>query len=357
MTNNEPATGPFAEVALMLRDRGLAPVPCIADDDGKKPAIAWGRWRQRPGLGAYTGLVRRFPWANVGIATGLSNVTIVDIDDLELVPRMLQRFGDTPLITETPSGGRHLWFRSSGERSANLRFREGLAVDIKAMGGFVVTPPSVRPSGPAAGRRYVFRTGSWDDICHLPTLRAGSLPSDRIALRSRSHPIQVGCRNDTIFNQLLRHAPACDNLGALKDVAEGLNEECEPSLSESELTKIATSVWRIQSENRNFVGQEPRVLFTKSEINAFMSYPRGPDALMLLAVFREYHFDRPEFAASPVGMADSKLILGWAHGRYRLALKLLLELGLLAIVHSGGRGRHDPRLFRLSNGQIDQERT
>ncbi len=87
-------------------------------------------------------LVERFPNANIGIVTGLSNLTIVDIDDPNLVDDMLLRFGETPIITQSPSRGAHLWYTSTGERNANLRVSANLPVDIKGKGGILVIPPS-----------------------------------------------------------------------------------------------------------------------------------------------------------------------------------------------------------------------
>src|SRR5437588_8913304 len=99
--------------------------------------------------------------ANIGIGCDLSNVFIVDNDDPTVVHAMIERFGDTPLKTSTPSGGVHLWYRGAGEGCSNLR-REGLEVDLKGVGGFVVIPPSIRPTGPYAGYAYDFLQGSWD---------------------------------------------------------------------------------------------------------------------------------------------------------------------------------------------------
>ena len=90
-----PATAapptPFADVAQDLRGRGLAPIP-LGGDDGKVPLVKWRnlRWRHsRETLGRF---VDNHPTANVGVLTGLSNVTVVDIDDVELVDAMAQAF-------------------------------------------------------------------------------------------------------------------------------------------------------------------------------------------------------------------------------------------------------------------------
>ncbi len=136
---------PFADAALVLRDHGLAPVP-LGGDDGKVPLVRWRTWEHRPGRQFLERLADKHPTANVGVLTGLSGVTVVDVDDPELVDGMLRRFGDTPLVTGTPRGGVHLWYRSTGEGC--LTGLDGLKVDIKGLGGMVVVPPSIRPWAP-----------------------------------------------------------------------------------------------------------------------------------------------------------------------------------------------------------------
>jgi|HubBroStandDraft_1064217.scaffolds.fasta_scaffold140750_2 hypothetical protein len=169
------AQGPFATAALQLHSYGLAPIPCSANDDGKSPGIRTRGWKAPPGAEVLRQFALDFPRAHVGILTGLSRVSVVDIDDAHQVGDMIQRFGSTPLMIETPSGGIHLYYRASGERCANLRKPERLPVDIKGAGGFVVVPPSVRPSGPHAGKLYRFAEGSWEDVARLPTMKPGSL--------------------------------------------------------------------------------------------------------------------------------------------------------------------------------------
>ena len=110
ISNKGAPSGPFAEAALELRRAGLAVIPC-GGDDGKKPSMKWPK--RSLGEAAINKLItpERFGNANIGILTGeLSGVFIVDIDDPGIVAKMLNRFGSTPMITRTPSGGVHLWY-------------------------------------------------------------------------------------------------------------------------------------------------------------------------------------------------------------------------------------------------------
>jgi hypothetical protein len=116
--------------------------------------------------------------------------------------------------------------------------------DIKAAGGFLVTPPSIRPSGAFAGRRYTFGTGSWDEIARLPTVRPGSLPTHREAAVASRERIPMGRRNNEFFHRLLWHAPGCDDFNSLRDVAQYQNGLCDPPLSDVEMVRTAQSAWR-----------------------------------------------------------------------------------------------------------------
>jgi hypothetical protein len=354
-------TGPFGSAAAELHGLGLAPIPCPVDpanDDGagKVPGVKWQQWRARPGLAVVRGMARRWPTANVGVLTGLSQVTVIDVDQAaDLMHDMLARFGDTPLITTTPSSGVHLWFRAGGERCRNLRRSENLPVDVKAIGGLVVVPPSIRPSGVHAGGAYTFQRGSWADLTRLPRIRPGSLPDKTVrpktaTERSGSPLAHIGERNCQLFRMLLRQAPACDDFDAILDVATGLNEAFEPPLSDAEVKKTAASAWHYQETGRNFIARQgQRVFITAGELTTLASATRGADAALLLLTLRTRHFGRPVFAISPKAMVRDRLIANWASEKYRAAIALLMELKLLKIVRRGGRGAHDPTLYCFQN--------
>jgi len=352
--------GPFATAALQLHAHGLAPIPCSANDDGKVPGVRWKGWKAAPGPDALRQLVLRFTEENIGIATGLSRLSVVDIDDARLVGDMIRRFGSTPLSVETPSGGIHLYYQAAGERCMNLRKPEGLPVDIKALGGFVVVPPSVRPTGPHAGKLYHFLSGTWDDISRLPTLKPGSLPCPANAPGDKQRgprptPIPDGRRHDELFRHALKHARACDDFDVLLDKLRWVNESCVPLLPDADVIRTARSAWQYEQEGRNFSGRGRRVFVTQAEINALAARPGGSDAMMLHVFLRTQHFDRPSFAASPPAMARAGLIAGWTHHRYRAALDQLVDVGMLAVVRAGGRGPHDPKLFCFADPALQAE--
>jgi hypothetical protein len=335
--------GPFADAAQDLRRAGLAVIPC-GGDDGKKPSM---RWPKRPlGEAAINKLItpERFGNANIGILTGgLSKVFIVDIDDPKIVAAMLNRFGSTPMITQTPSGGVHLWYKWDGERCGNLR-REGLAVDLKGQGGFIVVPPSFRPS---TGQPYTWLKGCPNDLSKLRVVRPGSVndanePEAPVPLRA----IKEGRRNGTLFKLLLREVRHCDSEAALQDVAETINDDCDPPLPDSEVHRTVASVWNLEATGNNWAGKEARIVFTASEFDDLME---KPDALALRGLLRMMHGGRHEpFAISAKIMAEIGIVPGWGPKRYYSATNWLVDRGYLARTYKGGKGPGDKSLFTLS---------
>lgn len=332
------ATDPFATAALNLWARGLAAIP-LGGDDGKVPLVRWQTWKHRPGKEFLERLIADHPTANVGILTGLSRVTVVDIDDASLVDDMVRRFGDTPLKTATPSGGVHLWYSANGERS-RIRL-DGLKVDIKAQGGMVVVPPSVRPSGPHAGKPYSFLSGSWDDLSRLPTLQPGSL------FDGEKGYVREGNRNNELFSHCLAQVRFCDTIDDLLDVAQTFNtHSCVPELPDGQVVKTARSAWRCQQEGRNWSGGPARAVFTTDDVERLL---HNPDAFAFLAKLKITHGARPDpFALATKAMHSSNVMPGWGRQRYKAAIKQLRETDDLVCVYEGGKRRGDPHLYRLN---------
>jgi hypothetical protein len=349
--------GAFAETALGLRALGLHVIPL----DDKEPLISGFTTMAMPSADTVARWVDRFPGANIGIVGGRhSKLTLVDIDSFaaEVLLAAQKRFGDTLLKVRTPAGGWHQYFAWTDEGCCNLR-SEGLPIDIKGEGGYVVAPPSLRRLGVHAGRRYKLVRGSWDDLSRLPTLKPGALPGRITAPTqpARLRPdaavppplrrVREGTRNDTLFRRLLCEEPHCDTLADLIDVADTINADFEPPLPAPEATAVARKVWENYGQaNRNWVGREGRAGITDAEITAIAPHS---DAVVLLAKFRLRHWASPFFFASPKMMAQAQVVPGWAHQRCRTALTHLVDLGFLRIVHTGGRGPHDPRRYSLCN--------
>lgn len=89
------------------------------------------------------------PDANVAIATGpASNLWVVDLDGLpgmEALADLERIHGPLPntISVATPSGGRHLYFSWPEGASIGCRVKvQGVPIDVRGAGGYVVAPPS-----------------------------------------------------------------------------------------------------------------------------------------------------------------------------------------------------------------------
>lgn len=112
------------------------------------------------------------PTANIGLRT--DTVIVLDVDprhggDISLA-RLEEKHGGLPATwrVETGGGGSHLYFQASGRELRNSAGLLGPGLDIRAVGGYVVAPPSLHISG----RRYAWAAG-----CAPDELQSAALPS------------------------------------------------------------------------------------------------------------------------------------------------------------------------------------
>lgn len=109
----------------------------------------WGQW----------------PDANIGLRTGTPNgIVVLDFDSPEAERLLAALFGIQitelgGLVVET-GRGLHRWYRvPEGAEIRSSAGRLGPTIDVKAIGGYVVPPPSLHPSG----RRYRFVGGRFEE--------------------------------------------------------------------------------------------------------------------------------------------------------------------------------------------------
>jgi hypothetical protein len=340
--------GPFATAASELAGFGLAIIP-VGGDDGKRPLVRWPRRPLGPNSKALVIWAKKFSDANIGVLAKPSNVTVVDVDDRSLAKDMERRFGATPLITRTPSGGLHFWYKANGETCRNLRQSESLPVDVKAggdrAGGFVVVPPSLRPSGEHAGKHYSFELGGWRDLARLPSIRPGSLVHARTPVSLRA---AVGERNQTLFRALKATARQSISFQDLEFEAGTLNREYAEPLADSEVARILKSVWRYREQNQLWHAGTSRSIVTKDDL---VSFGGKADAFLLYHHLLCAHATRAEpFAVSDKAMTEAGVIAGWRRDRYRSARDVLISLGRMRRVHHGGSGPKDPSLYAFRFG-------
>jgi len=252
--------------ALEYLARGWSVIPI--EPRGKRPLVAWLEFQSRhPARPEVAGWFRRWPDANVGIATGaLSGLVVLDIDARHGGDRSLSELelahGPLPTTVEalTGGGGRHLYFMHPRGVVHN---RVGVVpgVDLRGDGGCVVAPPSVHPTGtlyawaPARSPEDVRAAPlpRWlAQLAQPETGRAGHpLSHWRELVRRR---IPEGERNNTIASlagHLLWHG--VDAEVALELLAAWNRVQCDPPLPDEEVARVVDSIARLHERRREDV--------------------------------------------------------------------------------------------------------
>lgn len=115
---------------------------------GKLPLVKWGMYQDRcPTKLEVQTWWRKWPKANIGLATGVtSDIVVVDLDG-ELAVAAADRYGfdPGPWVRTGRVGGRHLYFRYRPD--APTIFAKVGGIDFRGQGGFVLLPPSLHYSG------------------------------------------------------------------------------------------------------------------------------------------------------------------------------------------------------------------
>ncbi len=154
----------FRDAAAFYTGLGWMVFPLAAGS--KVPAIRKGQGFKQAtdDYDTITEWARKFPDANVGVATGeVSGITVVDIDPRngghETIAKLAAENYLLPWVPEARTGnnGRHLFFAYHPEVQASKN-RLGQGIDIKTDGGYVVGVPSIiKPSeaGPGGTYRWV----------------------------------------------------------------------------------------------------------------------------------------------------------------------------------------------------------
>ena len=126
--------------------KGFSVIPILPR--GKKPAIPWKEYQQRPPTDEE--LVQWFGNGaknNTGIVTGpVSGLAVVDLDsDRAFAFAKEKNLSPTPTVKT--GRGFHVYCKTK-DGVRNFQQRDGLPdIDLRAEGGYVVAPPSVHESG------------------------------------------------------------------------------------------------------------------------------------------------------------------------------------------------------------------
>ena len=145
------------DAALSYAARGWAVFPLKVG--AKTPATPHGFKDATTDAGKISAWWDENPGYNVGISTGASGLLVVDLDEdsakdkhgIDTLAQWEDAHGKLPFTVgcATPRGGRHLYFATDEAYKSSTDIYP--AIDIRALGGYVVAPPSE-----VNGRRYVW---------------------------------------------------------------------------------------------------------------------------------------------------------------------------------------------------------
>ena len=252
MTNR--SNNDLLQAALSYAARGWPVFPC--KPGGKTPLTTHGFQDATTDEATIRGWWQSTPAANIGIATGTAGLVVIDIDCKDNVSGIeswrdlcvdLHLTENTPTV-ETPSGGQHLYYLAGDTEIRNSAGKLGPGLDVRAVGGYVVAPPSRTPEG-----EYSWAMGaSLDDVAIpefpsvLVVLLRAPAPVAPITLVT-GESISQGSRNETLASlagTMRRRGMTPEAIEAAL-LAEN-TVKCNPPLLDDEVIKIAASVARYE---------------------------------------------------------------------------------------------------------------
>ena len=139
------------EPAIAYALQGQPVFPCVPHGDhAKSPMTIHGLKDATTGLGQIQAWWDRWPWAAIGLRTGIL-WDVIDVDckpggvngkvALEALVGLGLIWPGAVRVATTPSGGRHIYFPASGTMRNGAFPSAG--IDLRGNGGYVIAPPSV----------------------------------------------------------------------------------------------------------------------------------------------------------------------------------------------------------------------
>lgn len=260
------------EAALDYQKRGYSVIPVAKD---KKPLISWREYQDRIATPEeIKSWFQKTPDANIGIVTGpISNLTVIDCDSQEAITAVRTIYKGTTPTVKTPKG-LHYYFKYA-EGTRNTVKVQGLDLDVRSEGGYVVAPPSIN----AEGKQYSFLTplDSTIDSLLFAFLYKGGVDTDNYG---RPQMSTTSTNVHSLFNQGSRdndlfHVANCLVKGhaepeVAKYVLEILAQNCNPPFPEKEIdAKIQSALERAKRKERNLSGEVEE--FVMSTNGTFLS--------------------------------------------------------------------------------------
>jgi len=191
---------------------------------------------------------RRWPEANIGVATGAqSGIIVLDVDNLMSLRHLEAFHGHLPETASAITGkGKHLYFVHPIDHLSNSVNRLGPGLDIRGDGGYCVSPPSKHISG--AVYRWISAKGIGPAPCPKWLLEALMAPVPPSATNGHEGAIANGQRNDILFRLACAMRAWGASPRAILAALEADNaERCQPPLDLKEVQQIAKSAARYEA--------------------------------------------------------------------------------------------------------------
>lgn len=247
-----------------LSAEGLAPLPIRVND--KVPATQHGFKDANMDPDKHRAWANECPDYNVAYATGPASgyVLVVDVDvkngdasGLKSISRLEKEHGPLPPTRKvfTPSGGYHLIYRYPENLKVPSRINFLPRVDVKAEGGYCLAPPSVINGEPYFYDNPILpisRAPTW--LLELLCSTQGTKPRKRKSAKSKS--AIIGNRNESVAFEGFSLLNAGLNPDLLEEELLEYNAaNCDPPLSESEVSQIAANVASSHQKNNDSVSR------------------------------------------------------------------------------------------------------
>ena len=275
--------------ALKYRSMGFSIFPCIPptkDERGKdvkKPRIEWTKFQtQYPDEKEIKNWFKKWPDSRIGIVTGkISNLFVVDVDSEEAREKLEAEYipDSLPLpICKSPRGGYHYYFQhTNGLR--NQTNIDGMALDTRGEGGFIMAPPSEGLNG--NGYAWLKGCEIWkvppaimpESLYKYINAFSLSLGSNKNG-NKRSQRVTKGNiiftepgRDETLFhlaNHLVKGGMPTDNI---REYLSFIAAHCEPPFPNNEVESKIQSALKRSDVREKSVAQEVRDFITVTKGN------------------------------------------------------------------------------------------
>ena len=242
------------EQAIKYAEMGLAVFPVRQN---KTPYTPHGCKDAKTDIRAIKNWWKRYPDANIGIATGSisGGIVVIDIDidedkgvyGDESLSEWEKEHGELPETWRaiTGRGGYHIYYRSDDKIKNTTNLFPG--VDIRGEGGYVIAPPSIHQNG----NYYQWELDPNDVDIHFADqqvmnfIKGPGKKTNESSQRAKfmlPDVIKSGARNDTLY----RYGCSLQAKGYSDDEIlnklEDANTRCDVPLKDEELTTIYNSV-------------------------------------------------------------------------------------------------------------------